>query len=287
MRLIGLMPPHPEVAGGPAVPFGGIRNSRRVALGKVTCGLVVIAATGCGGGASSGTANPPATRSSVASLPAAQPTKSTYLTGTASPTYPAGGPNQIAVVAQASLVLPIPSGGETVPIAVRNNTTAAVSDVTAVGTVRDAGGHAVASGSDQGFHPALLQPGQVALGFVYLGVGTSVPSGSALTVQASAKPGSGDTYFADLLVTEYNNTGQQIVGTVKNPRDHAVQAPFNINVFCLGPSGALHSEVGAFADVSDQLAARATSPFTVSLYGAPCQQFLIGASGYDLSPAGN
>jgi hypothetical protein len=287
MRLTGRMPSHPEVAGEPTVPFGGNRKDRPVALGKVTYVLVAIAVTACGGGASSGTANPSSPRSSAASPPAAQPTKSTYLSGTASPTYPAGGPNQIAVVAQAPLVLPIPSGGETVPIAVRNNTTAAVTDVTAVDTVRDAGGHAVASGSDQGFHPALLQPGQVALGFVYLGVGTSVPSGSAMTVQASAKPSSGDTYFADLLVTEANNTGQQIVGTVKNPRNHEVQAPFNVDVFCLAPSGALQAEVSGFADVSDKLAAGATSPFTASLYSTPCQQFLIGASGYDMSAAGN
>ena len=254
---------------------------------KATYILVGIAVTACGGGASNGTANPPATKSPAVSVASSQPTRSTYLTGTASPTYPAGGPNQIAVVAQAPLVLPIPSSGEAVPIAVRNNRTLAVTDVTAAGTIRDATGQVVATGSDQGFHPALLQPGQVALGFVYLGVGTSVPTGSAMTVQASAKPSSGDTYFADLLVTEVNHTGQQIVGIVKNPRDHEVQAPFSVDVFCLAPSGALQAEVGAFADVSDKLAAGATSPFTVSLYSTPCQQFLIGASGYDMAAAGN
>ena len=72
-----------------------------------------------------------------------------------------------------------------------------------------------------------------------------------------------------------------------SPTDHEVQAPFGVDVFCLAPSGTLQAEVGAYAVVSDTLAAGATSPFTVSLYSTPCQQFLIGASGFDMAAAGN
>jgi hypothetical protein len=93
---------------------------------------------------------------------------------------------KVAVVAQAPLTFPV-RGGETVPIAVRNNTPGSVTEITAQGIVRDAGGKIVATGTDQGFHPALLQLGQVALGFIYLGIGTNVPAGSTITVQASGK----------------------------------------------------------------------------------------------------
>jgi hypothetical protein len=171
-------------------------------------------------------------------------------------------------------------------IAVRNNTPGSVTQITAQGIVRDAGGKIVATGTDQGFHPALLQLGEVALGFIYLGIGTNVPAGSYMTVQASGKPASSsNTYLADLLVTEVNNTGQQVVGTIKNPRAHAVQAPYSVGVYCTDRSGGLR-EIGGFADVSTDLAPGATSGFTVDLAGTPCPQFIVGASGFDQSAAG-
>ena len=65
-----------------------------------------------------------------------------------------------------------------------------------------------------------------ALGFIYLGPGSSVPTGSTMTVQVSARPSSSPTTdVADLVVMEVNDTGHQIVGTVKNTRDHSIQAP--------------------------------------------------------------
>jgi len=79
-----------------------------------------------------------------------------------------------------------------------------------------------------------------------------------------------------------NNTGQQIVGIVKNPRHHAIQGPYSVNVFCLGGSGGLSSETGGFADASGNLPGGGTSGFTVDLYGPACRQFLVGASGFDM-----
>jgi len=262
---------------------------------RLLLAIAVLAAgsTACGtspGAPVSGaaTVGPSSSASSANSgVPSPQPTKSLYLAGNASPTFPAGDPGKVAVVAQAPLTLPVPSGGETLPIAVRNNTPGSVTEITAQGIVRDAGGKIVGTGTDQGFHPALLQPGQVALGFIYLGIGTNVPAGSAITVQASGKPASSsNTYFADLLVTEVSNTGQQVVGTIKNPRAHAVQAPYSVDVYCIDSSGGLRAEIGGFADVSTDLAPGATSGFTVDLAGTPCPQFIVGASGFDQSAAG-
>jgi hypothetical protein len=182
----------------------------------------------CGGSTSTGDAGQSGAASSAPSsaLPSPQAARSEFLTGNASPTYPAGTPGQIAVVAQATLALPVPSGGETVPIVVRNNTAHTVTRIAAQGAVHDASRKPDATGSDQGLHPAVLQPGQVALGFIYLGPGSSVPTGSTMTVQVSARPSSSPTTdVADLVVMEVNDTGHQIVGTVKNTRDHSIQAP--------------------------------------------------------------
>jgi hypothetical protein len=163
------------------------------------------ASTACGASGSS-TASPtagataisPSASPSSSGVPSPQPTKSMYLVGNASPSFPAGDPGKVAVVVQAPLTLPIPSGGESVPIAIRNNSPVSVSQIAAQDIVRDGGGKIVGTGTDQGFHPAFLQPGQVALGFIYLGIGTTVPAGSAMTIQASGKPtSSSNTYFAD------------------------------------------------------------------------------------------
>jgi hypothetical protein len=221
------------------------------------------------------------------SPPVAQAARSEFLTGNASPTYPAGTPGQIAVVAQATLALPVPSGGETVPIVVRNNTAHTVTRIAAQGAVHDASRKPVATGSDQGLHPAVLQPGQVALGFIYLGPGSSVPTGSTMTVQVSARPSSSPTTdVADLVVMEVNDTGHQS----RDSQEHAGSfdpGSYSVDVFCLAASGAPSAEFGAFADSNEDLAAGASSGFTVDLYGAQCAQYLIGASGYDQGAVGN
>jgi hypothetical protein len=62
---------------------------------------------------------------------------------------------------------------------------------------------------------------------------------------------------------------------------------YSVDVFCLAASGAPSAEFGAFADSNEDLAAGASSGFTVDLYGAQCAQYLIGASGYDQGAVGN
>jgi hypothetical protein len=216
--------------------------------------------------------------------PTALPTRSLYLVGDASPKFPAGKAGRVAVIAQAAVVAPVPSGGETIPIAVRNNTSKPVTEIQAQGIVRNSGGKVVATGSDQGFDPTYLKPGQVALGYIYLSIGANVPTGSTMTVKASATTApSTDTYQADLLVNDLSNTGQQIVGVAKNPRHHSIQGPYSVNVYCLSASGGLSSETGGFSDASNNLAAGTTSGFTVDLYGASCPQYLVGASGFDMA----
>ena len=253
----------------------------------VSLALVVTACgstTPTSGSPTTGTQTQPVAAQPVS--PAA--TRSQFLMGNISPTYPAGTAGQVALVSQAALTLPVPAGGETVPIAVRNNTAHAVTQITAQGTVKSTSGSVVATGSDQGFHPSYLLPGQVSLGFVCLGIGSNVPAGSAMSVQVSSTPAqSANTYTADLLITAANNTGQQLVGTLTNPRGHSIQGPYEVNVFCVATTGTLQAEVGGFADASNDLAAGATSGFTIDLAGTACPNYPVGASGYDQAAAGN
>ena len=174
-----------------------------------------LAATACG--SSAPTSGSPTTGTQTQSV-AAQPvspvaTKSQFLTGNISPTYPAGAAGQVALLSQAALTLPVPAGGETVSIAVRNNTAHAVTQITAQGTVKSTSGAVVATGSDQGFHPSYLLPGQVSLGFIYLGIGSNVPTGSTMSVQVSSTPAQSAKYLyrrpVDYRCKQYGPAGRR------------------------------------------------------------------------------
>jgi protein kinase-like protein len=213
--------------------------------------------------------------------------RSGLLAGNVSPRFPAGTPGKVAVVAQGDLVLHDLASGESVPIAVRNNTSRPVTQIMAQGLVRSSAGAPVASGSDQGFSPSRLQPGQVALGYIYLQTGNTLPAGSTLSVQASATPSSSPaTYIADLAVTQVNNTGQEIVGVARNPRGHSIQGPYGVNAFCVTAAGRLLATFGTFADSTGNLAAGASTSFTIDLTGR-CPHYLVGASGFDKSDVDN
>ncbi len=208
---------------------------------------------------------------------------SRLLAGNVSPLFPTGTPGKVAVIAQGNLVLHGLEGSESVPVAVRNNTSRPVAQIMAQGLVRNSAGVPVASGSDQGFSPSRLQPGQVALGFIYLQTGNTLPAGSTLSVQASASPSSSpDTYIADLVMTQVNNTGQEIVGVVRNPRGHSIQGPYGVNAFCVTAAGRLLATFGSFTDNSGKLAAGASTSFTIDLTGR-CPHYLVGATGFDNS----
>ena len=243
----------------------------------------------CGGSTSTGDAGQSGAASSAPSsaLPSPQAARSEFLTGNASPTYPAGTPGQIAVVAQATLALPVPSGGETVPIVVRNNTAHTVTRIAAQGAVHDASRKPVATGSDQGLHPAVLQPGQ--------GPGFHLPGPRVVRPDRidHDRPGVGPT----VVVPNHRRSRSGRHGgerhrspDSRDSQEHAGSfdpGSYSVDVFCLAASGAPSAEFGAFADSNEDLAAGASSGFTVDLYGAQCAQYLIGASGYDQGAVGN
>jgi hypothetical protein len=66
------------------------------------------------------------------------------------------------------------SGGTSVPIVFRNNTSTAIAHVDVSAAAKDPTGKIVASGASQGTDPATVQPGQRAFAYIYFDPGTKL-----------------------------------------------------------------------------------------------------------------
>jgi hypothetical protein len=253
--------------------------------------LSVAAASGCNSGESPDSNNPtqetqvsPEQTTSETSQPTgtAESAEHQFLAGNVSAPFPEGEAGQVAIVAQAPLPDPFPEQGNySLPLVVRNNVAEPIENVEATATVRTPDGQLVATAVSQGFHPARVGPGEIAIGFVYFSPGTAVSPGSNVEISVSAKPSpSPQTYRADIEVLEVNNTGMQLVGTGRNVRDHGITGPISVTAVCFDAAGAPTASPGGFAN-EDTADAQATVSFTVDLYGESCQSFLLGVSGYD------
>ena len=137
--------------------------------------MIALTTAACGSNSvSSSTASKPSGGSSaMVTTPTPSPTAAPsvqpfnvggYLAGNATPTFPAGEPGQVSIVAHGPLKKP--GSGAILPIAFRNNNGAAISHVDLSATAR-LNGKLVASGKSQGTTPAQVQPGEVGLAFIY------------------------------------------------------------------------------------------------------------------------
>ena len=211
---------------------------------------------------------------------AAAAAQSTLLAGNAHPQYPVGAPGQVSVVYQAPIQPQ--SGGTSVPIVFRNNTSAAIAHVKVSATAKDPAGKIVASGSSQGTDPAAVQPGQWAFAYIYFEPRTELAANDTLSLSGQAIPASTDPFnTAALQVTQANLSGSSIAGGVQNTTGHPVQGPISVHAYCLNSAGDPTSVVtGSTSGLSGNLAPAATDSFQLGLYGQSCPSFLVGASGY-------
>ncbi|TCC65684.1 hypothetical protein E0H73_01735 [Kribbella pittospori] len=203
------------------------------------------------------------------------------LNGTATPKFPAGAAGKLDVVTVGPLDRG--TGGEAVlPIAIRNNTNAAVSHIDINGSARNPAGKLVANGNSQGTTPATLIPGQVALAFIYFEMGGNTPPANAkyaFTAQGTA-PGTESFDSADLKVTEAERSGQRLVGTAKNTNSKALEGPYSVQAYCFSPSDKLLSEHGTYAEPDGPLAPGGSVSFSIDLYDQACPRFLVGSTAY-------
>jgi hypothetical protein len=144
--------------------------------------------------------------------------------------------------------------------------------------VRDASGSLVGAGESQGLTPNVVEQGELAIGYVYFG-DAHVPEDAEIALEVTSDESLAEfENIVGLSITEANDTPRSIVGLIENPYDIGVMGPINVQAVCFSEDG-LTDENSTFA-AKDALAPDDTSPFQIDVLGAPCERFLIGASGF-------
>jgi hypothetical protein len=230
---------------------------------------------------SSSTQTAAAKPSHSASTPTAKPFNAGgFLGGNVNPSFPDGALGKVAVVAQ-SILEPDGIGGGTLLIAYRNNTSAAISHVNFDATAA-AGGKVVATGQSQaGAIPAQVQPGEVALDYIYFDNVKSVPhAGVTYRFTVQTMPADTSSYnTAPLKITQATNNGSAIIGAAVNNTGKKLTGPYGVHAYCLDGRN-LTTMVQDYAHPDGDLAAGSQASFTIDLSDTKCDKFVIGASGY-------
>ena len=202
---------------------------------------------------------------------------SDYVKGNASPPLQAGESGKISVIA----VGPRSSDSGSIDIVVRNNTAETVRRIAVSAVARTTDGKLFATGGDQGFHPNIVRPGEIALGYVYFGSDANLSSDLSFEFEGTAKPADEDNYenLRDLEVAEASLVAnKRVVGMLRNPHDEPVGGPIEAVVACFDAEGALLGYYSDFTD-KDTAAPGATVPFQVEIRGS-CPIFLVAGRGF-------
>lgn len=172
-----------------------------------------------------------------------------------------------------------------IPVLVQNLSDEPVSNLRVSGRGVDADGNVVGSGSSQGFEPNVVEPGDYAIGYVYIDTNDLyLPKGTTVEdVSIDSTPGLSDSenrVAVDVEDVEQLANGA-ITGDLVNPHDITVSGPIGVAALCIGPKGDL-THLSDYAD-REELAAGSSSTFTLTTYGSKpeCNVTLIGASGYE------
>ena len=212
----------------------------------------------------------------VAVAPKGTRANSLFVHGNNSPQLPPGEPGRLSVIAHGRMQESI------LPIVIRNNTPTYITNMQVSGTARNAEGGMLATGGDQGITPNLVQPGEIAFGYVYFGDAT-LPDGTVFEFQTEFEPAgsSMEEYEStrDLEVVEVSLVEDRLVGMLKNQHAEGITGPISIEAMCFENSGQILSHHSTYAD-QDSAAAGATIPYQVELYGDPCPMFLVTGSGF-------
>lgn len=190
---------------------------------------------------------------------------------------PDGEPGKLSVIARA----PRLESSGSLPVVVRNRTNRTVTEISVTGTARDSSGALVASGSDQGFNPVLVGPGEIAFGYVYFG-GGDIPADATFELSGTAaEPGGSVIGSVDLHVEEHNRTGDSIVVMLRNDTSADVMGPMGLAMVCFDADGNPITAHRTYTD-QDEAAPGATVSASFPFWGdSPCERYLLAGSGYD------
>ena len=183
---------------------------------------------------------------------------------------PAGEPGQLQVVAIGTV-----GRSGRVPWIVRNATDGVVFDVNVVVTARDAQGTLLDSGGTLAVAPFVVPPGEVAIGYSFLG-GDDLPDDVDLEVEVSSEV---DPFIlgVDVPVTELSVREDGITGIVANDSGRALRF-VSVVAVCTDDRGIPTHAISEYTDRTD-LPAGATSSFSGRLFDVDCSGYLAGASG--------
>jgi hypothetical protein len=245
--------------------------------------VVAVVALGSVIGACSGP-NPSTTSSASAPSPA-DARANPFIQGNQSPPIPAGPPGKVAVVASgalAQLIQPEGPSSLTIPIVIRNNTTATQDGIQVSATAKN-NGTLVNTGSSQGnFIPLMVKSGQIAIGYVYF---QSLPPTTA-TIDYSVTTGNSTTGRVNLTVTASNTVPVaggylNLVGQVKNQTNSKIHAAARVFGICFDSSGQPTGDGGTYTD-AETLAPGAVSAFSSQISGVntPCVSWLVGSDAF-------
>lgn len=253
--------------------------------------LLAVALSGCGGSDSdtvrSGTGPTAASSTETSAGPTeateepevtVEPATSPLLSIKGELDIPEGDEGELSVV----LIGTLDYASSTVPVVIRNRTDTALSNLEVTGTARDAKGGLAGSGSSQGFAPETVQPGEWAVGYVY--IDAKLDSDTEFDLTATGQEPDDFLSAIDLSIVEVALTqgqfGNQLVGIVENPTENEVQGPVSVLAGCFSKDGSLIGTPNGFAE-ADSVVAGGTSSFAIDLFDNPCAAWAVGASGYD------
>ena len=271
------------------------RAARKVPLWALLLGMIVAAAGGFVVGASgddvsttetaditsttrgegpsetstSSTARP--TTTTQPTLEAVDPMSMASVKGLAPPAIPAGTEGKLSVVAQATA---LDSSGS-LALVVRNMTSDPVAAIEVTGIARDSAGAVVASGSSQGFSPALVQPGEIALGYVYFEYDLAEQT-LEYELQVSSRPP--DDLFtepAELVFADFNALPSGPAGVIRNEGDEAASFA-GVQVVCFDDQGTPTNSQQDFTDPTD-IPPGGSAGFKVDLFDGGCAHYLAAA----------
>lgn len=204
------------------------------------------------------------------------PLDSVFIDGNANPPLDDGVDGVIAVVAVGSY------DGVLLPVVVRNRTGVGVVRIEVSASALDTDGQLLQTGSDQGFKPNAVGPGEIAFGYVYFD-GVDLPISAEYEFLVSAEPADGSfaefENIRDLTPVSHRIVDSRLVGELRNEHDSSVTGPIEVAVACFSDDdGSLLDHASDFAD-QDVVEAQGLLPFVVRLPDR-CPIYLFAGSGF-------
>ncbi|MFT4039499.1 MAG: VWA domain-containing protein [Thermomicrobiales bacterium] len=205
-----------------------------------------------------------------------------YLGGNAFAALPEAEDGALAVVAVGAY------DGSHLPVVIQNRTGADV-QLVEVSAMARKNGALIASGSDQGLAPLLVEADGYAFGDIYFG--TELADGAEFSFTLQAQPANeADASWRDLTVSDANATGDLVIAILQNDHEVGVGGvTITADVACFDASGSL-LDVGFGPAGATLLAPGASAPAQFGLPEASadlqtetCPLFLIAGHG-DVAP---